>query len=881
MATSRLTLRADPSLTQMKSIPQHSDPLEKSSAMDRASVDISRRPSPWVVSDTSQNSYSPANSRTPSTPISRPQPLPSLLRQRPSSMVSLSPSRSLPTVAINSPGSPPKSHNLFKPNLASNAPSQSPVPPKRPQSHYARSAHSPLPSGQSPTREPGQDSPSIGKSDGHSVAIQQNLVRPPPQINRLEKPRIPIKPASVIRSSNLEPETIRVDERLSPFNTPPSSDENAELISHKSSNMQSKLRLQKSAMNQRQSYFPGLSEHHPLHSLRQDSDSIPAQANNGLESRLSKSPATESIPSHHLDTPPGLPPRASIKKVSQRPAVSTPMVSKSTRREYKDAAAKSIPTASIRNLNASNDYTKANAEFLPPPRRNTKLKHSSSLTADTQTAVLSTCSSQVLPVTRDRHDIDKPEFHAAEFRSPPIDPIDFPDTSSSNRRAPSLKSGIREIETHYDTRLLGMCGPYVCTTGYLTRAWDLSSGKMIMSLGQIEKELRITAMAFKPGTTADEDGSRLWLGNNYGDIQEVDISTQKIVSARSGAHGRREIVKIHRHQNSMWTLDEDGKLYVWPPDGKGSPSLQSMPTSYRVPKGHTFSLIVKENLWLATGKDIRIFRPGTMMDQPFSVLEHPLGQPGVSEVTSGAILSGQLDRVYFGHADGKVTMYSTVDHACLGVVQVSVYKISSLAGAGSYLWAGYNTGMIYVYDTRTQPWTTKKEWLAHDHPIADIVADSSSVWTSGLVRVASIGQDNAIRLWDGLLEDDWLGTSTRFLAMFHTIANMFSEDDLQDHDTDYCSFREIKAVVVTWNVGAIGPANVRYEEKGSNFFNEVLQTHEPPDLLVFGFQELVDLEDKRLTASTSSVSTCSNLSDNQQRAFSRVAKGRILQSMNT
>ena len=58
-------------------------------------------------------------------------------------------------------------------------------------------------------------------------------------------------------------------------------------------------------------------------------------------------------------------------------------------------------------------------------------------------------------------------------------------------------------------------------------------------------------------------------------------------------------------------------------------------------------------------------------------------------------------------------------------------------------------------------------------------------------------------------------------------------------------------MVVTWNVGAATPSNVRHEQKDSDFFHEVLQTQEPPDLLVFGFQELVDLEDKKLTASPS------------------------------
>lgn len=73
---------------------------------------------------------------------------------------------------------------------------------------------------------------------------------------------------------------------------------------------------------------------------------------------------------------------------------------------------------------------------------------------------------------------------------------------------------------------------------------------------------------------------------------------------------------------------------------------------------------------------------------------------------------------------------------------------------------------------------------------------------------------------------------------------------MQDHDTDYCTFREIKAVVVTWNAGASTPASLRIE-KDIKFFREVLHAEAPPDVLVFGFQELVDLDDKKLTASPS------------------------------
>ena len=73
---------------------------------------------------------------------------------------------------------------------------------------------------------------------------------------------------------------------------------------------------------------------------------------------------------------------------------------------------------------------------------------------------------------------------------------------------------------------------------------------------------------------------------------------------------------------------------------------------------------------------------------------------------------------------------------------------------------------------------------------------------------------------------------------------------MRDHDVEYCDFREIKAVVATWNAGASTPGSLRYDEKDRNFFREVIQPNDPPDILVFGFQELVDLEDKKLTASS-------------------------------
>ena len=102
------------------------------------------------------------------------------------------------------------------------------------------------------------------------------------------------------------------------------------------------------------------------------------------------------------------------------------------------------------------------------------------------------------------------------------------------------------------------------------------------------------------------------------------------------------------------------------------------------------------------------------------------------------------------------------------------------------------------------------------------------------------------------------------------------------HDTDYCEFGEISAVVATWNAGASTPASLRHEEKNTNFFREVIRIDDPPDIIVFGFQELVDLEDKKLTASPyKSPRFTIHLANCDQRVYSRVIRKKTRRSRNT
>lgn len=72
---------------------------------------------------------------------------------------------------------------------------------------------------------------------------------------------------------------------------------------------------------------------------------------------------------------------------------------------------------------------------------------------------------------------------------------------------------------------------------------------------------------------------------------------------------------------------------------------------------------------------------------------------------------------------------------------------------------------------------------------------------------------------------------------------------MHSQEADFCELNPIKALVMTWNAGASTPYHLQHSDKDAKFFRELLQGCGSPDILVFGFQELVDLEDKKTTAS--------------------------------
>ncbi|RKF58960.1 putative inositol polyphosphate 5-phosphatase C9G1.10c [Erysiphe neolycopersici] len=615
-----------------------------------------------------------------------------------------------------------------------------------------------------------------------------NELRFPP-INRPERPKITSKPISLAirtQKSILEPESPGLsDNEVSPFITPPSASGPANEFPSPSS-----LRFQIPELSESNSETKSI-EHRNFLTVNENENEIRLHLD-------------QISPQFTGNQKPALPVRSSMQADS--------MNVRSTKNYFQN----SRPTTTSLEPKPKNSPSLVKQPYLA---------HRS-----TQSSIAAVQNLDKLPVSyRNISKLAQNKLSDRKIRSKEslnITQEQFPDPSLSNRRPPYLKEGARDISTKYETRIMDICGEYVCTSGHLTRVWNLNNGEIVASFAHTEG-VKITSIAFKPAADLNNEGLQIWLGNNIGDILEVDITTKTLVETKANAHNRREVVRMHRHHRDMWTLDNGGTLHLWAADAQGSLSLKNYAQSYRLPKGHTFSMVAGNELWLATGKNIRVFMPTVDASIPFEVLQNPLNQPYTGDITSGTTNSAQPEKLFFGHADGKVSVYSKVDYTCLNIVSISVYKITALASTAGNLWAGFSTGVIFIYDVEASPWIVKKDWSAHQGPIIKLISDPSSCWSLKRAQVVTLGQDNMLRIWDGLLEDDYI------------------ENEMHLQKANFCESKDITALIMTWNAGASTPFSLQQHDEDSTIFRNLILSSGCPDILVFGFQELVDLEDKK------------------------------------
>jgi hypothetical protein len=75
---------------------------------------------------------------------------------------------------------------------------------------------------------------------------------------------------------------------------------------------------------------------------------------------------------------------------------------------------------------------------------------------------------------------------------------------------------------------------------------------------------------------------------------------------------------------------------------------------------------------------------------------------------------------------------------------------------------------------------------------------------------------------------------------------------MQEREAEYCRFRDLTVLISSWNIDSSKPGDLSGSPENQSFLQQCLTSVETPDVIVFGWQEVIDLNNRKLTASTCS-----------------------------
>jgi len=78
--------------------------------------------------------------------------------------------------------------------------------------------------------------------------------------------------------------------------------------------------------------------------------------------------------------------------------------------------------------------------------------------------------------------------------------------------------------------------------------------------------------------------------------------------------------------------------------------------------------------------------------------------------------------------------------------------------------------------------------------------------------------------------------------------HVLTGSELLKREASFCTFRPLNILMCTWNIDNATP-DMLIGNENTSFFKAHLQSMENPDIIIFGFQEVVDLENHKITAS--------------------------------
>lgn len=374
----------------------------------------------------------------------------------------------------------------------------------------------------------------------------------------------------------------------------------------------------------------------------------------------------------------------------------------------------------------------------------------------------------------------------------------YPDFSQATRMAPLIELD-RPFSTGHKGSLTSLAAAkdLIVTGSTLLRTWDVHTGTVISTItdgtmnpnnsnhsgptglssnnnntnsglnnaSQNESDSKIRAMVMAPSRIPVDEGRYVWVARPDTVLSIVDLHHNQILIKRKDAH----MAPIHfllRYGNSeIWSIDDSGILNVWNVldiDYSNNPLMTTVPRRYHVTAHAVTATAHCGKLWMSSGRTLASHNVPVDTTSPVTSLPAIRIPNDMGNITKLITVPFHADRIFAAHDDGKISAWDATTSQRLAVITVSMYGISTMASVGDYyVWAGYNTGMIYVYDTRPEKWIVLKTWKAHQGAVTQLIVDESSLVldeNTSRLQVVSSDSHGFVGVWDGLLTEHWKGT---------------------------------------------------------------------------------------------------------------------------
>lgn len=386
---------------------------------------------------------------------------------------------------------------------------------------------------------------------------------------------------------------------------------------------------------------------------------------------------------------------------------------------------------------------------------------------------------------------------------------DYPDSSNINRKPP-VNPRRAQCSLKHDVKCMDSNEEYLvaCSSGY---TFVLSADSLELLFSEPHNDLKIH-------TVKVTSTNHAILGFKEGELWEVDLDDGTVSVKRSTAHST-PIVLIHESPNGLYTLSEDGRICVWPGDDE-SP-LCGTPKQHKLTFGFIRQAVgVQDTIWVGKSRNAFVFHESMNFMNPLVISSTV---PGNRPSLDFSCIFYNAGNVYFGHENGNITVFSTATTQVVAQQFVSPSCPQTIYCHNGMLWIGFKNGSIQIVNVREPQWKIIKAFEGHQSGVFGIVGGSKAV--------TSFGSSPNLRFWDATLREFW------------------EDDFMAQRQEEYCDYHDLSVAVITWNCGALKPSQMQRAKKNDKYWiDQVLEEANDPDIVVFGFQELVELSDKGLSA---------------------------------